>query len=135
MTVKVCAVPGCPTIVTDGHSRCPSCRGEADRARGTARERGYDREHETRFRPGVLARNPYCVCQAGDHGHRPALCGKPSKHADHHPLSRRQLVDAGLDPNDPQHGRGLCGSCHSKETARHQPGGWHGNSTTRERTR
>lgn len=124
MTARVCSAPGCPRIVTDGGSRCLPCRTEAERRRGTARDRGYDREHETRFRPGVLARNPYCVCAAAEHGHKPGLCGRPSKHADHHPLSRRELVEAGLDPNDPARGRGLCGPCHSSETARHQPGGW-----------
>jgi 5-methylcytosine-specific restriction protein A len=44
--------------------------------------------------------------------------------ADHWPLSRRELEDQGLDPNDPQHGRGLCKHCHDMETARNQPGGW-----------
>jgi 5-methylcytosine-specific restriction protein A len=45
-------------------------------------------------------------------------------HADHWPLSRRELTEQGLDPDDPRHGRGLCARCHSSETARHQPGGW-----------
>lgn len=45
--------------------------------------------------------------------------------ADHWPKSRRELVDCGLDPNDPRFGRGLCKSCDSKQTARRQPGGWH----------
>jgi 5-methylcytosine-specific restriction protein A len=45
-------------------------------------------------------------------------------HADHWPLSRRELVEQGLDPDDPKHGRGLCTSCHSRSTAREQPGGW-----------
>jgi 5-methylcytosine-specific restriction protein A len=45
-------------------------------------------------------------------------------HADHWPLSRRQLAAQGMNPNDPKHGRGLCTPCHSRETARDQPGGW-----------
>ncbi|WP_433406947.1 hypothetical protein [Streptomyces sp. CA-146814] len=45
-------------------------------------------------------------------------------HADHWPLSKRELVARGLDEHDPRRGRGLCHSCHSSETARHQPGGW-----------
>ncbi|MEU6709988.1 hypothetical protein ABZ897_00800 [Nonomuraea sp. NPDC046802] len=50
----------------------------------------------------------------------------PSTVADHHPLSRRELVARGLDPDDPQYGRGLCTSCHGKETAANpeQAGGW-----------
>jgi 5-methylcytosine-specific restriction enzyme A len=102
----------------NGRGQCDQCRAAADRARGTAAQRGYDREHETRFRAGVLERDPYCV-----------LCLEwgittPATVADHYPLSRRQLVKRKLDPNDPQYGRGLCDSCHGRETQRHQPGGW-----------
>lgn len=45
--------------------------------------------------------------------------------ADHYPLSRRELVIRGMDPNDARHGRGLCKPCHDASTAREQPGGWH----------
>ncbi|WP_018350961.1 hypothetical protein [Longispora albida] len=49
-----------------------------------------------------------------------------SAHADHYPLSLRELIEAGVDPHgDPALGRGLCHGCHSSETARLQPGGWH----------
>jgi 5-methylcytosine-specific restriction protein A len=110
---RVCSKPGCPEY-TDQGGRCPGCRSEAEQRRGTARQRGYGGQHETRFRPGVLAKNPTCV-----------LCGTaPSKHADHWPLSRRDLVAQGLDPNDPKHGRGLCQPCHARSTAEHQPGGF-----------
>ncbi|AGL13864.1 hypothetical protein [Actinoplanes sp. N902-109] len=44
--------------------------------------------------------------------------------ADHYPLSRRELADRGLNPDDPTAGRGLCKRCHDKSTAVHQPGGW-----------
>lgn len=109
---RVCSTPGCPEFSHGG--RCDGCRAEAEQRRGTARQRGYGRGHEVRFRPGVLARDPVCV-----------LCGKaPSVHADHHPLSRRELVARGQDPDDPKHGRGLCQPCHAKETAQHQPGGF-----------
>ena len=108
----VCSVPGCPNLTDTG--RCASCRADAEQARGTARQRGYGGQHENRFRPGVLTRDPVCV-----------LCHqRPSVHADHWPQSRRELIAAGLDPDDPANGRGLCGRCHSSETARHQPGGW-----------
>lgn len=119
---KVCSTPGCPEF-TDQGGRCPEHRAEAEQRRGTARQRGYGRGHERRFRPGVLARNPACVCTEQGHGHA-ALCGQPSVHADHWPLDRRELVARGLDPDDPRHGRGLCGPCHSSHTASAQPGGW-----------
>lgn len=111
---RVCTKAGCGQL-TDKGGRCDDHRAEAEQQRGTARQRGYGRQHEQRFRPGVLARDPICV-----------LCRlAPSVHADHHPLSRRDLEAQGLDADDPRHGRGLCGPCHSSETARHQPGGWH----------
>lgn len=109
---RVCSTPGCPEFTQGG--RCDGCRAKAEKQRGSARQRGYGREHEQRFRPAVLARDPVCVvCRQ-----------RPSAHADHHPHSRRELVEQGLDPNDPKYGRGLCHPCHSSETARHQPGGW-----------
>lgn len=112
MVKKVCSVKGCPRL-TD-RSRCKAHDAQADRARGSSWSRGYDGEHRSRFRAVVLARDPVCV-----------RCGlAPSTHADHFPLSRRQLVAAGLDPNDPENGRGLCASCHSSETTKHQPGGF-----------
>ncbi|MGE7439340.1 MULTISPECIES: holin [Kitasatospora] len=105
-------MPGCPEYTTGG--RCEDHRREAEQRRGTARQCGYDRTHEREFRAAVLARDPVCV-----------LCRTaPSKHADHYPLSRRELVAADRDPNDPSSGRGLCASRHGQETARHQPGGW-----------
>jgi 5-methylcytosine-specific restriction protein A len=113
MPKRVCNVTGCPTL-TEGTPRCTHHTRTADRARGTARQRGYDRTHQRDFREAVLARNPWCT-----------LCRRqPATVADHHPLDRRTLQARGLNPNDPRHGRGLCASCHGQETARHQPGGW-----------
>lgn len=114
--MRVCSVAGCPTIYpsTQG-SRCPEHRAEADRVRGTATQRGYNtRGHQT-FRRTVLEREPICVlCQVAQ-----------STVADHHPHSRKELIDLGFNPNNPDYGRGLCKPCHDSETAQHQPGGWH----------
>jgi 5-methylcytosine-specific restriction protein A len=44
--------------------------------------------------------------------------------ADHYPHSRKELIELGLNPNDPQYGRGLDKQCHDQETAIHQRGGW-----------
>ena len=121
---RVCSTPGCPEF-SDKGGKCDDHRREAEQRRGTARQRGYGRQHEQRFRPAVLARDPHCVCTDDSHGHGQP-CGRPSVHADHWPLSRRELVTAGEDPNDPKHGRGLCQPCHAKETANNpdQQGGW-----------
>ena len=107
---RVCSVPGCPNLTTAG--RCEQHVKAADRARGTARQRGYDKGHE-RFRRAVLRRDRECV-----------LCHEPAVVADHYPLSRRELVDQGLNPNDPANGRGLCSACHYTATAHNQPGGF-----------
>jgi 5-methylcytosine-specific restriction protein A len=110
--LSICSTPGCPNTTRSG--RCETCTKAADKARGTASERGYGGAGHRRFRREVLARDPICV-----------LCHlEPSTVADHYPLSRRELEAQGLDPNDPQHGRGLGKRCHDRETAKNQPGGW-----------
>lgn len=90
--------------------RCRRChaqvRKRSDTLRGDATQRGYGQEHRERFRKAVLARDAWCKCGK----HRATV-------ADHYPQSRRELEAAGLDPNDPQYGRGLCASCHGKATA------------------
>lgn len=42
--LRVCPAPGCPELVDKG--RCPTHARQADRARGSRQQRGYDREHE-----------------------------------------------------------------------------------------
>ena len=113
--VRVCSVHGCPQLypASEG-SRCPTHRRQADRDRGTATQRGYASAGHKRFRSAVLLRDPICV-----------LCGlRQSTIADHYPLSRKELIDRGMNPNDPEHGRGLDKQCHDRETARNQPGGF-----------
>lgn len=119
--LRVCPTPRCANTTTQG--RCATCRTQAEHTRGTARQRGYDQRHETGFRPAVLRRDPLCVCADQTHGHGPR-CLAPSRVADHHPYSRRELVAMGMDPYDPAHGRGICEGCHNKHTSYAQPGGW-----------
>lgn len=116
-----CPDPTCPELVDRTTGDCPKGHAAAkrtaaqqrtDAARPSSNARGYDRTHERLFRAPVLRRDPLCT-----------VCHKaPSVHADHHPLTRRQLEAQGLDPNDPKHGRGICASCHSSETAAHDGG-------------
>lgn len=111
---KPCSEPYCAEIAEVGRSRCRVHERDRDRARGTAASRGYSSAGHKRFRRAVLRRDPVCV-----------LCEqRVSQHADHYPQSRKALVELGLDPNDPDYGRGLCHACHSKETMRLQPGGF-----------
>lgn len=109
---RVCSVHGCPTL-HQGTGKCDACRAGADKAR---RPDGnpYRTPGHRRFRRAVLDRDPVCV-----------LCHIAfATVADHYPTERRDLVSAGLDPNDPQYGRGLCKTCHDKHTAATSPGGW-----------
>lgn len=94
-----------------------------DQRRGTAAERGYDDEHEKRFRRPVLMRDRY-VC---------VVCGRRASVADHHPRSRRQLIAAGNDPNDPRYGRALCKPCHDTHTGHTEGAGNLGRTRIRDR--
>jgi len=114
--MRVCSTPQCPATYDGTDSRCPSHRKQADRARGTAAERGYNTRGHKRFRAQVLNRDPICV----------ACLLAFSTVADHYPLSRKELLERGMDANAPEHGRGLCKPCHDTSTAHAQPGGWHG---------
>ncbi|SIN72749.1 5-methylcytosine-specific restriction enzyme A [Agromyces cerinus subsp. cerinus] len=112
--MRVCSQAGCPTLYDTPHSRCPTHRAIADRARGTATDRGYASRGHKNFRNQTLTRDPICT-----------LCGvRESTVADHYPISRRDLIEFSMDPNDPAHGRGLCKPCHDSSTAENQPGGW-----------
>lgn len=42
--MRVCAEPGCPEL--SDKPRCPAHRRQAEQARGTRQQRGYDRRHE-----------------------------------------------------------------------------------------
>lgn len=113
--MRVCSTPGCPTIYPPSEgSRCAEHRKAADR-KHWANTRAYNTKgHRKRFRPGVLNKDPICV-----------ICKlKQSVVADHYPLSRIDLVDLGMDADDPQYGRGLCAECDKTQTAERQPGGW-----------
>lgn len=118
-----CTFPTCGTLVYGG-GRCPEHRNATRAKRASNVAQGYDQQHRRRFRAGVLRRDPWCQCQRTDHAHGVGPCLAPSTDADHWPVDRRELVRRGLDPNDPEHGRGLCRRCHSSETARLQPGGF-----------
>lgn len=109
--LRVCSRPGCPNLTPGGP--CATHRREADQARGSSSQRGYD-SRWARRRADYLRDHPAC-----------RLCPARATVADHHPVSRRDLVAQGVTDPDADHRlRPLCASCHSRETATHQPGGW-----------
>lgn len=114
--MRVCSQAGCPSIYDGTQSRCPAHRKQADKARGTAASRGYNSRGHAAFRNAVLTRDPVCVIPG---------CIQWATVADHYPLSRKELLERGMNPNDPDAGRGLCKPHHDSETATNQPGGWH----------
>lgn len=114
MTSRICSTAGCPAIHDGPGSRCPTHTKTAHKQHWDNTKAYNTKGHRIRFRLGVLDRDPICV-----------LCNiRASVVADHYPKSRKDLVDLDMDPDDPVNGRGLCTSCHNKETAQHQPGGW-----------
>jgi len=112
--MRVCAKHGCPNMYPTGEgSQCGDHRKLAEQTR---RPNGnpYATAGHRRFRRAVLEANPICVA-----------CGiREATIADHYPHTRKELQDRGLNPNDPQYGRGLDKSCHDKHTAATSPGGW-----------
>ncbi len=107
--MRVCNVPGCPTL-TD-QPRCPDHQQQAERERGTARQRGYGTKWQV-TRRRYLKRHPIC-CEPD--------CMRLATDVDH--------ID-GLGPlgprgHDPANLRAYCHPHHSQRTARDQPGGWH----------
>lgn len=113
--LKVCSTTGCPELVPTG--RCAGCTRDAERKRGSSTARGYGTAWSRRSR-SFVRRHPFCAVQAPG-------CAGVATLADHHPISRRDLVDQGVPDPDADHRlRPSCHHCHSVETARHQPGGW-----------
>ena len=109
--LKACPTSGCASLTRGG--RCQACRAKADRDRRPDGNPYSTRGHQG-FRSVVLDRDQICT-----------MCGVAwSTVADHYPVERRDLVAQGLDPNDPDRGRGLCKPCHDTHTASTSPGGW-----------
>lgn len=125
LLLRPCPRVGCHELIEPGQRACPDHAREADQRRGTPAQRGYVGTDWRQVRRVVITRDPTCTCSDQRHGHG-SRCAQPSTVADHHPATRRELVDQDVpDPDEPTRLRGLCASCHSKHTAETSPGGWH----------
>lgn len=94
---RVCS---CGSIVPAGKS-CPRCAKASDAARGTARQRGYDRDWQ-RLREEHLARHPAC-----------AECGATGAVDVDHVVPLREAPHRRLDPTNL---RTLCRRHHNRVT-------------------
>lgn len=114
--LKVCSATDCAELVPSG--RCDACRRRAEQKRGSAAARGYDARWVRRS-AAYLRRHPFCVLRLPG-------CTLLATEADHYPVDKRTLLAQGVPDPDADHRlRALCHHCHSLETARLQPGGWH----------
>jgi 5-methylcytosine-specific restriction protein A len=117
---SVCSTPGCPVLVFPA-GRCAECVAKAAamrRARGgSTAKRGYDKGWQ-RTRKAYLRLHPYCEC--AECAAVPMPLRQPATEVDH--------ID-GLGPLGPRghdwsNLRAMTKAHHSRETAKHQPGGW-----------
>lgn len=91
--------------------RCPTCAERAADARPNAVYQTAEWRNNSR---AFLRENPTCV-----------RCGARARIADHHPVSRRELLRQRVPDPDAWHRlRPLCHPCHRHETAVNQPSGW-----------
>lgn len=108
--LKPCTAPGCPNTVTGG--RCAR-HGRLAGQQRTTWTNLYGRDWPRR-RLEYLSRHPRCV-----------LCNRLATVADHHPRGIKLLLRHNVDdPHADRYLRPLCGSCHSRETGKREPGGY-----------
>lgn len=102
---RPCSVPGCPELAYDKAAQCRTHRARADRLKGSAARRGYDREW-ARIRREYLWFHPYCQWQD---------CTRAPAEVDH--------IDGDTSNCAWDNLRALCSYHHKYRTARDQPGG------------
>jgi 5-methylcytosine-specific restriction protein A len=109
---STCTKDGCAAIAVD-RGRCLEHKHKRAPERRVNRER-YNSIGWLRNKANYIRAHPVCC-----------LCGGAAETPDHWPVSRRDLVAAGDQHADSWDKlRPLCKRCHSRETARLQPGGW-----------
>jgi 5-methylcytosine-specific restriction protein A len=113
---SVCSTPGCPTLVYPA-GRCAECKARAATQRKSAGQKGYNAAWR-RTRIAYLRAHPYCECTECEA--IPMPLRPVATEVDH--------ID-GLGPLGPlghdwANLRAMTKACHSRETARAQPGGW-----------
>lgn len=113
--LSVCPTPGCPTLTPGG--RCEACQARARRLRRGAYQKGYD-SRWARTRRAYLREHPYCECD--EHAAMPMPLRPLATEVDH----LDGLGPLGPRGHDWSNLRAMTKACHSRATARNQPGGW-----------
>lgn len=112
--MRVCATPGCPALTRS--TRCDEHRKQRRRRSDAQRPNAAARGYGARWRKVArqfLRENPVC-----------ADCGGEATVPDHSPLTRKQLLSAGIpDPDLPEFLEPRCKPCHDRKTAT-QDGGF-----------
>lgn len=105
---------GCGEMYAGTGARCAECgpgpAADRDRARRAAKPQRavWDSAEWKRTRRLVIERDEVCV-----------LCGSVERlTADHYPQTCAELLEAGIDPCDPDLCRALCGRCSGREDGR-----------------
>jgi 5-methylcytosine-specific restriction protein A len=113
--MRYCAVPGCPAIVESG--RCATHAKKADRARGTARQRGYTSAWD-RASAAYLLKHPWC-----------AMCGQPAEVTDHIKAPKLRQATTAEDQReasrlfwDPANWQALCQRCNKRKAIEREGG-------------
>lgn len=114
-----CLQSGCPHPASS-RGRCDQhARAKAraiDRRRPNSRDRGHTPQWAA-FRRRYLAENPWCACTADD-CHGTQECTRDAHDLDHLDGTGR----TGPNAYEPTNLQGLCKSCHSRKTVRHDGG-------------
>jgi 5-methylcytosine-specific restriction protein A len=116
MARSICSTPGCPVLVYPA-GRCTECRAKAGAMRKTSQRKGYDKQWRT-TRLAYLRAHPYCECT--ECGVLPMPLKPTATEVDH----MDGLGPLGPRGHDWSNLRSMTKAHHSRETARHQPGGW-----------
>ena len=109
---RPCTWPGCSAI--GASFRCVKHARQADRERGTARERGYSAAWE-RARAGFLSAHPLCQCADCDEGRKRLMPASVVDHKVPHKGDKALFWDR-------TNWQAMSKVCHDRKTAREDGG-------------
>jgi 5-methylcytosine-specific restriction endonuclease McrA len=115
------ACPRCGALVAGG-GRCPRCARQADHARGTAQQRGYDAAW-ARYSKAWLARFPWCgMRQNGQLFAEHSQCVQLGLRTQATVTDHIKAMKDGGAKFDPANHQSLCGNCNRRKNIRFEGG-------------